>query len=252
VPRPHRKTWTVEDYDRAAEKYVRRLPLEHFMEAIPQSTQRLITTSSFNQLQASRPRLQVFNELLVQYFHRGRLRQVVPDNMLRECDVPPVTGSSFNTELEPVQPFWVLEYVSPQSHRKDYHVSFKKYERHLKVPYCLMFYPDVQELRFHRHNGKQYQPIPLNAEGRYPVPELEVEVGLLDMWVRFWYRGELLELPADLRRQAKEATRLAEQERQRADEATRLAEQQQQRAEAAEAAVARLQALLAQLNPPPG
>src|SRR5262249_30499146 len=58
--------WTAADYDRAALKYSRSLPLEHFMEALPQSTQREITLESLALLRARRPEVQVFNELLVQ------------------------------------------------------------------------------------------------------------------------------------------------------------------------------------------
>ena len=65
----------------------------------------------------------------------------------------------------------------------------------------------------------------LNAAGRLPVRELEVEVGLLDGWARFWHRGELLPLPADLQRQLddlqtrlKQAQRQARQEKKRAEQ----------------------------------
>jgi hypothetical protein len=36
--------------------------------------------------------------------------------------------------------------------------------------------------------------------GRYAVPELELEAQLLSGWVRFWFRGELVPLPAELLR----------------------------------------------------
>src|SRR5262245_4248750 len=65
--------WTEADYDRAAEDYVRRLPLEHYMEALPQSTQRRITVESLDLLHSRRPEVQVFNEPLIQYFRKGRL-----------------------------------------------------------------------------------------------------------------------------------------------------------------------------------
>ena len=41
---------TEADYDLAADEYCRSLPLEHFMEAIPQSTQRKITLESLDLL----------------------------------------------------------------------------------------------------------------------------------------------------------------------------------------------------------
>jgi len=224
--------WTIADYDRAADEYLQSLPLEHFMEAIPQSTQRELTLERLAVLRARRPDAQVFNELLVQYFHEGRLRQVVPDNMVRLSKVPTVTKTSFITEHEQVQPFLVIEYVSPNSEGKDYVDSFHKYEQELKVPYCLMFYPSKQDLRLHRHTGVGYQRVTPNAHGRLTISELDLEVALVDAWARYWHRGELLPLPAELLQQL-------DQERQRADHEKDLRL-------AAEAEVARLQGLLEQ------
>jgi Uma2 family endonuclease len=224
--------WTVEDYDRAAEDYVRTLPLEHFMEAIPQSTQRRITVESLDLLHSRRQEVQVFNELLIQYFYKGRLRRVVSDNMVRISNQPVRTGTSFNVELEEDQPFLVLEYISPASHRKDYQESYRKYERELRVPYCLMFYPEEQDLRLYHLENERYQRVPANAGGRHAIPELELEVGLMDGWVRFWHQGKLLPLPADLETDLN-------QERDRANRA-------EERANQAEAEIARLRALLEQ------
>lgn len=232
-----RTAWTAAEYERAARKYCRSLPLEHFMEALPQSKQREITLESLAVLTARRPEVQVFNETLVQYFHKGNLRQVVPDNMVRLCRVEPQTKGSFNVELEKVQPLLVVEYVSIESLRKDYKGSFTKYERELKVPYCLMYYPDRTDLRFWRHNGEVYEQPPTDAEGRYAIPELELKVGLHEGWVRYWHRGELLPLPGDLLGQVDQERQRAEQERQRA-------EQERQQRLAAEAEVERLRALL--------
>ncbi len=261
--------WTATDYERAALAYLRGLPLEHFMEAIPQATQREITLESLALLKARHPDLQVFNELLVQYFHRGRLRQVVPDNMVVSSAKLSPALTSFNLEMEPAPPFWVLEYVSPSNPRKDYEDSFKKYERELRVPYYLVFHPQEQELLLYHHTGKKYVPVAPNAEDRLPIPELKLEVGLLDSWVRFWYEGRLLDLPADLQRrledlqaqldqakkEVRQEKRRAEQEKQRAEQEKQRAEQEKQRAEqidqqraAAEAEVDRLRALLAQLQ----
>lgn len=57
-----------------------------------------------------------------------------------------------------------------------------------------------------------------NAQRRWPIPELELEVGLLNGWVRIWYQGRLLPLPADLQRELDETQR-AEADAQRATEA---------------------------------
>jgi hypothetical protein len=72
------------DYEKEAQAYLPSLPLEHSMEAPPQATQRIITLESLDQVTASRPKVQVFNELLVQYPRPGRDKpgKVVPDNMV--------------------------------------------------------------------------------------------------------------------------------------------------------------------------
>src|SRR5436305_1406804 len=120
--------WTVADYERSAQAYCRQLPLEHFMEGIPQSTQRKVTLASLTLLQQRFPDLQLYSELLLQYFFKGRLRRVVPDNMLRRSRRPLVSSASYNLELDGDLPLLVLEYISPSSHRKDYQDSFRKYE----------------------------------------------------------------------------------------------------------------------------
>lgn len=63
-------------------------------------------------------------------------------------------------------------------------------------------------------DGK-YTAVPPGPSGRRPIPELELEVALLDGWVRYWFRGELLPLPGDLLQQlnaAREALAAARSE----------------------------------------
>jgi Uma2 family endonuclease len=203
------------EYENAAQAYLKSLPPEHFMEATPQSTQREITLESLALVRARRPDVQVFNELLVQYPHRRppRIRQVVPDNMVVVHPEPLRALTSFNLPLQPARPFWMLEYVSKHSQRKDYEDNLRMYERELKTPYYLAFYPDNQELTLYHLTGRRYRAVAPDAVGRCPITELELEVGLLDGWVRFWHRGELLPLPADLLRDLEQARRLLEQER---------------------------------------
>jgi Uma2 family endonuclease len=231
------------EYDKAAEAYLRSLPPEHFMEAVPQATQRKITLESLDLVHARRPEVQVFNELLVQYRH-GRsqeLRQVVPDNMVVVHPEPIKAIGHFSLALQPVSPFWVLEYVSKHSERKDYDTNFRLYERELKVPYFVLFYPDDQELTLFRHGGRKYRSVTPNETGRYAIPDLELELALLDGWMRFWHQGRLLPLPADLQyeleetrrqlRQAQEQTRQAEDQARHAQEQTRHAQEQARHAQ---------------------
>jgi Uma2 family endonuclease len=224
-------------YAKAADDYLRSLPLEHFMEATAQATQRKITLESLDLVHARRPEVQVFNELLVQFPVRGSNRpmQVVPDNMVVVWKDPIQAEGSYDVPMQPVRPFWVFEYVSPSNKRKDYEDSFQKYER-LKVPYYLLFYPDNQELTlFHYRDGKYVSKKP-NRRGRLAIPELDMEIAILDGWARYWFEGELLPLPADMQRDLEQTRR-------------QLAEERQARA-AAEQEIARLRAQLEQVRSP--
>jgi Uma2 family endonuclease len=234
------------DYEEHAQQYLRSLPMEHFMEATAQAMQRKITLESLDLVSADRPDVQVFNELLVQYpLKKGRKPgQVVPDNMVVVCKERSKADTSFNLPLEPAGPFWVLEYVSKHNKRKDYEKNFQLYERDLKVPYYLLFYPEAQELTLYRHNGRKYVTVKPNEHGRYAVPELDIEVALLDEWVRFWYKGRLLPLPADMQRELDAARQEAERANRRARDLERRLSEEQAARQAAEAELARLRGLL--------
>jgi Uma2 family endonuclease len=189
-------------YEAAAQEYLRNLPPEHFMESIGQSTQREITLESLALVKAQRRDFHVFSELLVQWERPGERRpgQVCPDNMVVLSNKPIRASSSPNLPLEPARPYWMLEYVSKSNKRKDYDDNFDKSEKELQVPYYLIFYPENQELSLYHLRHKKYASVKENRHGRYPIRPLEIEVAILDGWVRFWYKGELLPLPAELLR----------------------------------------------------
>jgi Uma2 family endonuclease len=203
------------EYDNAAQAYLRSLSPGHSTEATPQATQRTIFLESFDLLRTQRPGVQFYNRLLVQYpFGRPPvIRQVVPDNMVVLSEKPLRAVTSFNLPVQPVWPFWVLDYVSRSGRHQDYEDRYHKYEKELKVPYFLVFCPDNQDLGLYRYAKRGYQELLPDANGRYPVPELELEVGLLDGWVRLWHRGALLSLPAELRSQLVDTRRLLTAER---------------------------------------
>ncbi len=228
------------EYEEAAEAYLRSLPPEHFMEATAQGKQREITLESLALVRARRPEVQAFNELLVQYPRRGerKIGQVVPDNMVVVWPEPIQASGSYDLPLQPTGPLWMLEYVSKYNKRKDYEDNMQKYERELKVPYYLLFYPDARELTLFQLRSRKYRSVPPNERGRHAIAELDLEAALLDDWVRFWYRGELLPLPADLqrdldetRRQLRRMTRRADEQARRADEQARRADEQARRAD---------------------
>lgn len=233
--------WTREDYDRAAATYCANLPLEHFMEATTQGKQREITIESLALVRARRRDFHLFNELLVQYPVNGDLGQVVPDNMIVLSEEEILAEGSYNLPIEPASPFWVLEYVSPSSERKDYEDNFHKYEHELKVPYYLLFHPEKQDLHLYRHTGHGYEDTQPNGRGRLELDELDMELGLVDGWVRYWYKGKMLPLPAELQRDLNKTRARLHKANQRAREAEvsafkekQRAEQEKQRAEQAE------------------
>lgn len=244
-------------YRKAAEEYLRNLPLTHFMEATAQATQRKITWDSLDLVHGRRPDVQVFNELLVQYPLRGeeKLGQVVPDNMVVVWHEPIEAEGSYDLPFQPAGPYWVFEYVSPNNPRKDYDISFRKYER-LKIPYYLLFYPDNQELTLFRYGSRKYVSVKPDREGRFAIAELEMELALLDGWVRYWYQGELLPLPVDLQRDLDETKRQLRRSNRRVRTLQQRAEAEAQRAEAerqarlaAEQELAQLRARLAENQP---
>ncbi|HEY2909470.1 MAG TPA: Uma2 family endonuclease, partial [Gemmataceae bacterium] len=183
------------------------LPLEHFMESTDQSTQRAITVESLELVAAIRPEFQVFSELLVLYPVAGedpsRPAGVVPDNMVILWPTPLAPLRSFNAPLQQARPTLVLEYVAPSNPRKDYEDNRKKYERDLKVPNYLIFEPEKQKLTVLQMKRGRYVAVKPNDAGRLAIPDLELEVAIVDRWVRFWYRGQLLALPGELQSQLK-------------------------------------------------
>src|SRR5262249_8857135 len=144
-------------------------------------------------------------------------RQVVPDNMVVVHPERIKASGSYDLPFQPVRPFWALDYLSKHTKRKDYDDNRRRYEHELKVPYYLLFDTDEQELMFFRRGARKYVLVKPNEQGRYTIPQLEMEIGLQDGWVRYWYKGERLSRPAELlreleevRRQIAEARRLRE------------------------------------------
>jgi Uma2 family endonuclease len=222
------------NYFQAAQEYLRKLPPEHFMESTPQATQREITVESLALVRGRRRDFHLFNELLVQYKipRRKKPGQVVPDNMVVIHDGPIDARGSYDIPLQLAKPFWMLEYVSPNNRRKDYVDNMRRYEHELKVPYYLLFEPDEQTMTLHHHNGDRYEVLQPNAAGRCRLGELDIEVAILDGWVRFWHRGELLPLPADLQRTLTETQQeLKETQRNLADMTKRAEQAERQLAE---------------------
>lgn len=238
-----------EFYEEEARKYQATLTLEDYMEATDHATQREITLESFAVIRETRPDIHCFNELLVQYPRRGASPgKVVPDNFVVVYPAPLGSLTSFALELQPVGPLLVLEYVSKHTERKDSEENFELYERELRVPFYLLSYRDNQELSLFRRGKTKYSSVKPNKAGRLAVPELETEAAILDDWVRFWFRDELVPLPGELvrERNAERKARLAADNARLAADNARLAADNARLA--AEARVKQLEAELARLK----
>ena len=237
-------------YEKAAQVYLENLPPEHFMEPTPQATQREITLASLALVRRRRPEVQYFNELLVQYPRprKKKLGQVVPDNMVVIHSEPIKAIGSYDLPFQPVRPFWMLEYVTKRSQRKDYIDNKHKYEHELKVPYYLIFDPEKKELTLYHHMGEAFIRVEPDEHGRFPIKELDLSVAVLDGWVRFWYQGELLPLPAELQTKLDETRRRLDAAVSRADAAESRADAAESRADAAERENEQLRAQLQELQ----
>jgi hypothetical protein len=106
----------------------------------------------------------------------------------------------------------------------------------------LLFEPVLQKLQLFRHDGERYVELEANPHGRLAVRDLDLEVAILDGWVRFWHQGKLLPLPAEREVEMVELRQSIDAETKRADAETRRADAETRRADAAERELAKLRA----------
>ena len=157
---------------------------------------------------------------------------------------------------EGVRPLLVIEYVSGNgSVERDATPDTGKfwiYEREIQAKYYLIWNPDREQLDAFELSDGRYEPMLANADGRFPIPEMDVEFGIWDgvfdetpsLWLRPWTtEGDLIPcsveakveaeaLVESLRRKGNADRRKAESEKQRADAEKQRAESEKQRADA--------------------
>jgi len=146
--------------------------------------------------------------------------------------------------------------------------KFWVYEQAIRIPYYGIYEVTKASVELYRLVDGHYQIVPANDRGHYPIPPLQVELGIWPgayegmvlPWLRWWDEaGHLLltgEEQAEQERQRAEQERQraeqerqrAEQERQRAEQERQRAEQEQQRAEQEQQRADRLLAQLRQLG----
>jgi Uma2 family endonuclease len=239
-------------YNEAAREYCESLPLEHFMESTPSATQREITLESFAVIRVKRPDIHCFNELLVQYPVEDirDVARVVPDNMVVVHDGPIRAIKSFNIPFEQAKPFFILEYVSEDNRRKDYVDNMRRYESDLIVPYYLLFEPEKKQVVVFKLSTakRKYVSVRPNENDRLAIPELELEVGLVNEWVRFWFRGKLVGLPAEREKALEDMARQLRAARRQVRSAEEQVRSEREARDAAEAELAKLRDELKRLR----
>ncbi|MBY0231921.1 MAG: Uma2 family endonuclease [Gemmataceae bacterium] len=229
------RTRSDAEYDAVERRAFANQRLEDLVESTVQGEQRSITLQSMAYVRTRSPRVQCFTDLLIISFPKGSEKavEIAPDNMIVLSDKPVGAFGSFRLEKQPVAPYCVIEYVSKRSAKKDFEESFAKYER-LRMPYYLIFHPDNEEITLFRYDKRKklFVSVPPNDEDRYPLPEAELEAGILDGWMRYWFRGELVPLVPDLKAQtakAEERAGKAEERAGKAEERAAAAEAENQR-----------------------
>src|SRR5437868_5129182 len=107
------------------------------------------------------------------------------------------------------------------------HMSMTKPQSLLRIE----FNPKPQELTLYRHDGKKYVTVEADAASRYVVPDLGLEMALVNGSVRVWYTGEPLPQAMESRSLLKEMRREFKQTQQQLREAQRQLKQAQREKE---------------------
>jgi Uma2 family endonuclease len=149
--------------------------------------------------------------------------------------------------------------------------KFWVYEQIIRIPYYGIFEVKTNQLEVYHWVDFTYQKLTPNDRGHYPIPLMNVELGLWQgsyleqnrLWLRWWdstgnllltgneraelehHRAEEAQQQAkEAQQQAKEAQQQAKEAQQQAKEAQQQVEQERHRAEEAERRAARLVELL--------
>jgi hypothetical protein len=195
-PQPPR--WTPEDYLQAAREYHHSVSSIYFRKATTQAKQRDIISFALDQILHYRPDLEYIIEMLTQQLVEGRLVQVMVTTAVVLGELPSRWRDTYQPHEE-LPLFWALDYIFPGDPDGRFVRNRYIFEHELRVPYYLTHEMIGMSavLHLYRHDGTAYQPVPPNKHGRYAVPELDIEVGLIDGWARLWFKGKLQQTLSD-------------------------------------------------------
>jgi Uma2 family endonuclease len=214
------------------------LPVENFQEH-PQSI--LLTESLWPVLQQRHPDNQfaVGQNSGIYWRHTDPpLRGCLAPDWFYVPDVPPMLEGqvrrSYVLWQELIPPLLVIEFCSgdgsEERDRTPEEGKFWVYERRIRPAYYAIYEFDPGRVEVHRMVGWDFEPLPANEHGRYPIAPLGIELGIWEGtfqnarlgWLRCWdSKGQLLPIGVE---RAEEERRLAEEERRRAEEERSRAE----------------------------
>jgi Uma2 family endonuclease len=129
-------------------------------------------------------------------------------------DVPPLLDGRFRRSYvmwqERIAPLVILEFVSgdgrAERDRTPWTGKFWVYERVIRPAYYGIYEAAPGRIEMYQLVRNRFRPLPANAEGRYPLEELGVELGLWQgrfinaeaPWMRWWdAKGQLLPTGAE-------------------------------------------------------
>lgn len=167
-------------------------------------------------------------------------------------DVPPLLNGerrrSYVMWKEIVAPLIAIEFLSGDGSEERDATSplagnnakagkFWVYERAIRIPFYAIYEVEKAAVEVYELIGNRYHRSAPNAQGRYVVADLDVELGIWPgaymnqtlPWLRWWDRDGNLLLAGDER--AEQEKQRANQEKQRADRETQRADQETDRAE---------------------
>lgn len=149
---------------------------------------------------------------------------------------------------EMVPPTIVIEYVSNKSKEEwddtEFDGKFWVYEKGIKAAYYVIWDSERDNLEVYERRDEQYYRLQPNAQGRYRISPLKLELGTwpgefqgyLETWLRAWNQDGVLLPTAEEREEsqlhrAEAALESAEFQKQRAESAVQREEMQKQRAD---------------------
>jgi Uma2 family endonuclease len=179
--------------------------------------------------------------------------------------VPPLLNGRFRRSYvmwqEIIPPLLALEFVSgdgtEERDRTPFKGKFWVYEQAIRIPYYGIYEVEKRSLEMYKLATTHYERMVPTAAGLYPIPEMQIHIGLLDCvynnveapWIRWWDQAQNLIPTAEDR--ADQAEELLAQRLQELAEERQKAEQERQKAEQAQAKADRLAAQLRRLGVDP-